>query len=237
MSGGRFYGIGVGPGDPELLTLKAERLLRQCAVVCTPKRNLRDDGYAAGIVRDLLRPAEQEELALEFPMNRDWERLKPYWERNAALIQERLTAGKDCAFVTEGDPFLYSTFIYLYQYLRRHHPEVPIEVVPGVTSFTAAAARAGLPLANQDERIAVLPTVKDTAEAVQILSQFDTVVFLKVNAVFDRVLAALEQLDLVDRAVWVHKATAPGAEEIVTDIRSLVGRGRLPYLSLLLVRK
>lgn len=233
---GRLYGVGVGPGDPELITLKVHRLLTTAPVVCVPKRNLKDDGYAAGIVRQFLRPAEQEILYLEFPMTRDWERLKPYWDANTAAIWERLERGLDCVFITEGDPFMYSTFIYMYEYMRAQHPDVEIEVVPGVSSFLAAAARVGMPLANQLERIAIIPDVESVEDARRVLEQFDTVVFLKVNSVFDQVYEALEGLGLVEKARYVKKVTAPGLEEVVADIRSLRGQ-KLEYLSLLLVRK
>lgn len=233
---GRLYGVGVGPGDPELMTLKVHRLLTTSPVICIPKRNLTDDGYAAAIVRPYLRPEQQELLDLEFPMTRDWDRLKPYWDRNTALIWERLEKGLDCVFITEGDPFLYSTFIYMYEYMMEQHPEVAIEVVPGVSSFLAAAARFGMPLANKYERIAIIPDVNDVDDARRILEQYDTVVFLKINSVFEEVYQALESLNLVDNARFVKKVSAPGLEEVVVDIRTLRGR-KLEYLSLLIVRK
>jgi precorrin-2/cobalt-factor-2 C20-methyltransferase len=236
MRRGRLYGVGVGPGDPELITLKVHRLLTTSPVICVPKRNLKDDGYAGSIVKQFLQPEAQEILSLEFPMTRDWERLKPYWDQNTAEVWARLERGLDCVFITEGDPFMYSTFIYIYEYMRQQHPEVEIEVVPGISSFLAAAARVGMPLANKYERIAIIPDVADEADARRVLEQFDTVVFLKVNSVFEVVYAALESLDLVDRARFVKKVTAPGLEEVVADIRTLRGQ-KLEYLSLLLVRK
>lgn len=233
---GRLYGVGVGPGDPELITLKVHRLLTTAPVICLPKRNLKDDGYAATIVKPFLQPDRQELLSLEFPMTRDWERLKPYWDRNTAEIWSRLEQGLDCVFITEGDPFMYSTFIYMYEYMRQQHPEVEIEVVPGVSSFLAAAARFGMPLANKYDRIAIIPDVADAADARKVLEQFDTVVFLKINSVFNEVYEALESLNLVDCARYVKKVSAPGLEEVVEDIRALRGQ-RLEYLSLLIVRK
>ena len=237
MAPGTFYGVGVGPGDPELLTLKAHRLLRSAPVICIPKRNLSDDGYALGIVSRYLDPGRQELLSLEFPMTRDPDRLRPYWDRNVAAIYERIRAGKDCVFITEGDPLLYSTFVNMFDLLRQRHPEVPVEVVPGVSSFLGAAARVQMPLGMGGERMAVVTDVGSEEDALRLLSEFDTVVFLKVNSTLPHVLPALRRAGLLGRAVWVHKATAPGAEEIVTDVEALPDRGRLPYLSLLLVRR
>jgi len=233
---GRLFGIGVGPGDPELITLKAHRLLTTCPVVCVPKRNLKDDGYAAAIVHRFIRRDEQEILSLEFPMTRDWEVLKPYWDRNTAEIWDRLERGLDCVFITEGDPFMYSTFIYMYEYMRHLHPDVTIEVVPGVSSFLAAAARFGMPLGNKYERIAIIPDVESADDVRKVLEQFDTVVFLKVNSIFEEIYQALESMGLVDKARFVKKVSAPGVEEVVTDIRTLRGQ-KIEYLSLLIVRK
>src|SRR5436190_23575684 len=108
---GHFYGVGVGPGDPELLTLKAHRILTTAAVVCAPKRNYSADGYAYGIIKGFINTEKQELLELIFPMSKDRARLIPYWEENIEQIMVRIREGKDCAFITEGDPFLYSTFI------------------------------------------------------------------------------------------------------------------------------
>lgn len=237
MGYGTFYGVGVGPGDPELLTLKAHRLLRSAPVICIPKRNLSDDGYALGIVRRYLDPGRQELLELEFPMTRDPDRLAPYWDRNAAVIHERVAAGKDCVFITEGDPLLYSTFLYMLDVIRSRHPAVPVEVVPGVSSFLGAAARVQVPLGAGGERLALVTDLDGEEDARQLLERFDSVIFFKVNAALRHVLPALDRTGLTRKAVWVHKATAPDQEEVVTDVTTLPQRGKLPYLSLLLVRK
>lgn len=232
---GRFYGVGVGPGDPELLTLRALKVLRRVPVVCVPKRSPDADSYAYSIVRGILDAQRQEIVELVFPMRKDLSQVVAYWEQNLAAIVRRLEGGQDCAFITEGDPFLYSTFIYMYDILRQRHPQVRIEVIPGVSSFTAAAARAGLPLVNGDERLAVLPATCESQKLKDALREFDAVVLMKVNSVFDRVLDLLEELNLTDKAVYIKKGTAAD-EEIVRDIRQLRGR-KLEYLSLLIVRK
>ncbi|BDG61558.1 precorrin-2 C(20)-methyltransferase [Caldinitratiruptor microaerophilus] len=237
MGYGTLYGVGVGPGDPELLTLKAHRLLRSAPVICIPKRNLSDDGYALRIVRPFIDPGRQELLELEFPMTRDPEKLAACWDRNATLIHGRVAAGKDCVFITEGDPLLYSTFLHVLDLIRERYPAVPIEVVPGVSSSLGAAARVQMPLGAGGERMALVTDLEGEEDARDLLQRFDSVVFFKVNSTLRHVLAALDRTGLTDRAVWVHKATAPGLEEVVTDVRTLPRRGRLPYLSLLLVRK
>lgn len=232
---GCLYGVGVGPGDPELLTLKACRVLREAAVVVVPKRGPRDEGYAFGIVRHLLDPARQEVLELVFPMTRDRRRLERAWEDHAATVAARLQAGRDCAFITEGDPFFYSTFIYIWERLRRCLPGLRAEVIPGVSSVHAAACRAGVPLACGDERVAVLPGVGDAEEVRRHLAHFETVVFLKCHSGLPTLLSVLEAEGLEGSAVYVKKATAP-EEEVVADLRDLAGRDA-EYLSLVIVRR
>lgn len=232
---GTFWGVGVGPGDPELLTLKAHRLLRESPVICIPKQGLSADGYAFGIVKEFLDPSKQELLELIFPMTKDLERLRPIWDKNLSQVLERLAAGKDCVFITEGDPMLYSTFMPMYQLLRARHPEVNIRAVPGVSSVTSVAAQGLVPLAYGNERLAIIPATYGDERLRQVLIEFDCIALMKVNSVFDQVLDLLEELDLVDCAVFIKKASSR-EEEIVRNVRSLRGK-KLEYLSMLLVKK
>ncbi len=146
-----------------------------------------------------------------------------------------LTQGRDCAFITEGDPLLYSTFTNIYQLLSRRHPEVPVRVVPGVTSISATSAAAMVPIAHGNERIAIIPATYGDSRLRQVLEEFDSIALMKVNSVFDQVLDLLEELHLVEHSVYVKKASA-GDEELVRDIRTLRGK-KLEYLALLLVKK
>lgn len=231
----RLYGLGVGPGDPELVTLKAARILRSVPVVGIPVRSEHDASFAFAIVEDLIDRARQEVLELVFPMTRDHDRLGPYWDAAADRLHERIAAGHDAAFITEGDPFFHSTFIYVFAAMRRRHPEVPIEVVPGVSSVMAAAAAAQSPLVNKDERLAVLPTCYELAPLRRALAEFDTVVLLKISSVGDELVDLLAELGRLDDCVFVQKATT--ADEIVIrDVRALKGK-KLEYLSLLIVRR
>lgn len=233
---GRFYGLGVGPGDPELITIKAHRILAACPVVAVPKGRRKGDGFAWQVVRQYVDPARQEVLELDFPMTRDPARVETEVRRNALTVLRRLEAGLSVAAVTEGDPFFYSTFVHLYEQLRQVNPEVEVEVVPGVSSFLAAAARLGFPLGLRDDRLAVVAEVGDVEDARRVLEGFDTVVFLKVSAYFDTVWSALESLGRLADARLVTRVSVPGQERLVYDIRGLRGHD-LDYFSLLLVRK
>ncbi|MDP2916395.1 MAG: precorrin-2 C(20)-methyltransferase [Dehalococcoidia bacterium] len=231
---GRFYGVGVGPGDPELITLKASRVLSQVPVIFVPKKGAESASYARSIIAGLIRP-EQEVVELVFPMLRDREQLARHWQQAADSIWRRLERGEDCAFVNLGDPLLYGTFVHVMESLRREHPDLEIETVPGTSSINAAAARALVPLAIDDDRIAILSGKCDDYFVKETLRSFDTVIFMKVNTAFDRLLGILEELNLVGKCVYVKKCTTQD-EEIITDVGKLKGQ-KLDYFSLLIVRR
>ncbi len=231
---GILYGVGVGPGDPELLTLKALRVLQSVPTIYYPACAPGAKSYASKIIQQHVRP-DQALKGLLFPMEKDMERLRPIWEESATTMAGDLLAGRDVAFITEGDPFFYSTFVYMDRIMRQRYPQVTIEVIPAVASPMAAAARTGVPLAMADERLAVLPATYDDGFLLRALEDFDTVVLLKVNSVMPKVMTLLEKLGLLDRAVFVERCGAPD-ERVVTDLRQLDGE-RLNYLSLVIVKK
>lgn len=227
---GTLYGIGVGPGDPELVTLKAARLIKETPVVAVPITKPGGESYALTIVSELL-PAEPSVLKLLFPMVKDVAAKRSYRQAAAQAIAGELSAGRDVAFLTEGDPLLHSTFIYVLQYLA---PTFPVEVVPGISSVMAAAAQAQQPLVNADQRLAIIPTAfENLADLRQIFRDFDTVVLLKFHRLLDQLLDLLEELGLSEQTVLVERASHP-AGRVVRDAHSLRGAS-VHYLSLLIV--
>ncbi len=235
---GKLYGVGAGPGAPDLLTLRAERILHSCPVICLPA-GAHGKSYVENIIEKLVDRSQQEVLLLPFPMQRDPAQAIPARERAASRVLDRLQAGHDVAFVTEGDPLLYSTFGYVLDRVRRHAPQIAVEVVPGVSSITAAAAAACLTLAAWDERIAILPAAyalgrPESRDLHKVLQTFDTVVLLKVNSVFDALLQVLEELDLAQHAVFVRRCSTDH-EEVVFDLARL-RQQTLDYFSLVIVR-
>ena len=231
----KIYAIGVGPGDPELLTRKAERILRAVPVICAPTASPADSSYALSIIEPLLDLKRQEVVIQVFPMRKDQSGLDEFWESAAAEVAERVRGGSDVAFITIGDPFIYSTFLYIYRIFREKYPEIPIEVVPGVSSINAAAIAAGLPLGQASERIAIIPAAFEEKDLRRILVDFDTVVLMKVSRVFDGIYALLQELGLEKKAAFVSRVGSP-EEEVVFDLESLLGQ-KLDYLSLLIVKK
>jgi precorrin-2/cobalt-factor-2 C20-methyltransferase len=231
----RIYAVGVGPGDPELLTRKAERIIRQAPVICAPAATAGDSSHALAIVEPFLDRSCQEVIVCIFPMKKEQEGLEKFWEEAAETVVAHIRQGRDVAFITIGDPFLYSTFLYIYRILRERHPEITIEAVPGVSSITSAAVAAGVPLAAASERIAILPATFEEEKLRRTLLDFDTIVLMKVNRVFDRVYALLKELGLDGNGVFVSRA-GTAKEQVVHDLESLVGK-KLDYLSLLIVKK
>jgi precorrin-2/cobalt-factor-2 C20-methyltransferase len=229
---GRFYGVGVGPGDPELITRKAERVLRAVDWVYHPAGSRGGAGFARQIVEPLGLPAAKfRPVAL--CMSRDRGPDRQTYRRLAEEIVAELKKGKTAAWITEGDPLVYSTFLHLYAELRRFQG-VPIEIVPGVTSASAAAAHAGIPIARLDEMMAVVPAAYGIERLSGLVDQFATVFLLKVNEAFGPLLTALATLPRPVRAVYVeHVGTA--AERVVEDLESLRGQ-KLPYFSLVILR-
>jgi len=231
---GTLYGLGLGPGDPELITLKALRILRSVPNLLVPVRRVSDSGYAWAIAQPHLEPsARQRVLRLPFPGECDERMLDEQWDRNCQRVLEMLLGGEDAAFLTEGDPLLYSTFIHLAERLRSANPALSIEVVAGVSSITAAAAAAAVPLAARGGRLAVVPAMYDPAELRQTLREFETVVLLKVSPALERVVALLDELGLAERAVLVERCGRP--EQRI--VRGLSGPLTADYLSLIIVRK
>jgi precorrin-2/cobalt-factor-2 C20-methyltransferase len=168
-------------------------------------------------------------------MVKDQQGLDPFWEEAADQVAQRIAAGKDVAFITIGDPFLYSTYLYIHRIFLAKYPEIKIEVIPGISSILASSAVSGLPLGLGAERIAILPATYEHDELKRTLEEFDTVVLMKVNRVFDAVYAVLKELGRDKGGVFVRRVGS-GEEEVHFDLEALVGR-KLDYLSMLIVRK
>ena len=227
---GTLYALGVGPGDPELLTLRARRILREVPrVFATSRHGARS--YALEVVAGFLDRPGQAVTVLPFPAPGQG------WREHTHTVVAGLADG-DAAFVTEGDPLFYSSFIGVLAELATAHPGVRVCVVPGVASPMAAAALAGQPLADDDQRLAVLPAMYALDVLPGALRHFDTLVLLKVAPVLDRVLDCLEAAGLGDRTTYVRRVGRPEQTLLMgaRAIRAAPAEVRSDYFSLLLVR-
>ncbi|MEK3725202.1 MULTISPECIES: precorrin-2 C(20)-methyltransferase [Paenibacillus] len=232
---GILYGLGVGPGDPELITVKAFRLLKESPVIAYPRKKRGAKSYALAITELYVNTEEKIMVPLIFPMTRDRDALELQWNKTVDAVWQHLEQGKDVAFVTEGDPMIYSTFIHLMRLMAERHPEVKIVSIPGISSVNASASRLGLPMADGDEKIAIVPATDDYDKMRYAIESHDCIVFIKVAKVIDLMLRVLGDLGLVDKASVLTKVTS-SEEMIWRDIRVLEGR-ELEYLTLMVVRK
>jgi precorrin-2/cobalt-factor-2 C20-methyltransferase len=232
---GRLYGIGIGPGDPELLTLKAYRLLSDTPVIFVPKKAEGGNSIAQSIISGLSPQINSKIVGIVMPMLRDKTKLLPYWQQAADVIWRYLSQGQDGVFVNIGDTLFYGTFIYIMEVLQSSYPEIEIEIVPGVSSVHAAAACSVVPLASDEDNMAVISGSQEDKIIRNALENFDTVVFMKVNAIFERLLAILDEMGLKNKSVYVRRCTTAD-EQIVRDIDCLKNK-KLDYFSMLIVRK
>lgn len=231
---GTLHGLGVGPGDPELITVKAFRVIQESPVIAYPRKRKGSKSYAHRIVEVYIRPEEKEMLGLVFPMTKDESILNREWNETVEKVFQKLSEGKDVAFVTEGDPLLYSTFIHMMKLMQELHPEVEIKTVPGISSFNGSASRLGIALADGDDHVAIIPARDDYAAMKKALEDHDAVVFIKVAKVIDLMITVLRDLNLLDKASVVTKVTSD--EEIIWNMNELEGL-ELEYLTLMVVRK
>ena len=233
---GTLYGIGVGPGAPDLLTLRAHRLINSVDVLAIPRPNEWSKSLAFRIIEPNLEENEnQEKLFLTFPMSKDPSVVKPYWEKAFEAIGNRLLEGKNVGFVCQGDPFVFSTFIYLFENATEKWPEVPIEVVPAVTSISAVPSAAKRPLVDGMERLAVLPATYGVDDLKKIIREFDSIVLMKVSSVINQVVEIIEDEGLLENSVYVERATSAD-EKVVYDLKSLKGN-RCVYFSMVVITK
>jgi precorrin-2/cobalt-factor-2 C20-methyltransferase len=229
---GTLYGISIGTGDPELITLKGLRLLQKAAIVAFPAGREDKAGIAETIISPHLQP-HQQKLALDFPYVQDEQILSQAWEKAAETVWEYLQRGIDVAFACEGDVSFYSTFTYLAKTLEQLHPEAKMETIPGVSSPMAAAAALSLPLTMQSQRLVVLPALYRVDELEQVLNWAEVVVLLKVSSVYQQVWQVLQQRNLLERAWVVEKASFP--QQLIYQDLGHHPQLSLSYFSLLII--
>ncbi len=229
---GCLYGVGVGPGDPELLTLKALKAIQSVPVICVPQASNMRDSYALTIVEDYV-TSDQEILRAPFPTD-DADGAAKTWVEASKLVAERLAKGQDVAFLTEGDPMLFSTFSYVLSGVKEICPEAPVVIIPGISSVMAAAASSGAPLVTRGQKLAILPAAYGLDDLSEATSNFDTVVLMKVSPIIVKTLAELEGLGLTGQSTYVRRVTTE-REKVIRDVTEIKEED-MDYFSLLIVR-
>ena len=222
-----LYGLGIGPGDPELLTLKAVRILNAAPVLAWPAP-LEGDGMARSIAAAHIPPGRIE-IAIRMGFTVDRAGTEAAYDAAAEAIAGHLEAGRDVAVLCEGDPFFFGSFIYLF---ARLGDRFPVEVVPGVSSIMAAAAATLSPLAAWDDGVAIIPATRSEAEIEALLAACDAAAIMKVGRHLPKVRAVLERLGLWDKARIIERVGLPGQRILGPDEVS-----ELPYFSIILVHR
>ncbi|MHC4139966.1 MAG: precorrin-2 C(20)-methyltransferase [Planctomycetota bacterium] len=230
---GDFYGIGVGPGDCELLTVKAVRIIKSVDCIFAPRADSKGSSLALDIVKDVCEGKRIVEQV--YPMVRDKVKLEAAWMASANEIKSEIESGNNVAYLTIGDPLTFSTYCYLLQQLSKIIPSQNIHTIPGITSYNAAASLANFPLIEQNERLAIIPISEEVNELRPILNSFDTVILMKVAKKLDEVIVMLEEMKLIDKSLFASYIGFDN-EFITRDLLSLKGEGK-GYLSVIIVRK
>jgi precorrin-2/cobalt-factor-2 C20-methyltransferase len=225
---GVLYGVGLGPGAPDLITLRAARLIETATVVAYPTL-AGADSFARSIAANLLQDGTQE-IVMDVPMSVERAPAQKAYDKGAAEIAAALDAGQNVVCLCEGDPFFYGSFMYLFARLSDRYD---IEVVPGVTSVTACAARAGMPLAARNERLTVLPGPLPENELRARIDGAESVVIMKVGRHLAKIRTVIDDLGLTASAVYVERATLPQAGVLPLA----AAPEQAPYLSMILLTK
>ncbi len=231
---GKIYGIGVGPGDPELLTLKAYRVLKEADTLCIPKSKTEKDSLALSIVKSIVEK-DFEVVELLFPMTHDREVLRQHWDLAASRMADKAREGKNVAFITIGDPMFYSTYAYVVERFKRYHKDIPVETIPGITAFAACSSIINEPLTEAHEKLAVIPAAYGIESIRKALEDYDNVVLMKINRLYDEVAGLLKETGLLGKAVYISRAGYPD-QFYTTDIESMIGKEK-DYMSIMIIRK
>ncbi len=225
---GTLYGVGLGPGAADLMTLRAARLIEGVAVIAYPTL-AGGDSFARSIAADLIADGTQE-IVMDVPMTVERAPAQAAYDQGAADIAAALDAGQDVVCLCEGDPFFYGSFMYIFARLEGAYD---VQIVPGVTSVTACAARARMPLAARNERLTVLPGPLPEDELRARIDGAESVVIMKVGRHMAKIRGVIDGLGLTDRAKYVERATLP--QEVVVPLADAPEKA--PYFSMILLTK
>ena len=189
----RLTAIGVGPGDPDLLTVKAVKAIQNADIIMCPASSKDRPSIALSIISSLTNPEKQEIVKLVFPMTKDRDILEQTWKNNAKIMAQSTMTEKNVIYITVGDPYLYSTWIYMHRDLAEKHPDIDITVIPGIVSMFTFASKVGVSIAEGAEKVAIIPSCYDLSSVKEIAKRSEVMVFLKDGRYFDQVIDVLRE--------------------------------------------
>ena len=198
-----LIGIGVGPGDPDLLTVKAVKAIQSADIIMCPASKEDRPSIALSVVSSLIdKSRNQEIIKLIFPMTKDKDILEQTWKRNAKIMAETVLTGKNVVYLTVGDPYLYSTWIYMHKDLKENYPDMNISVIPGIVSIFTFASKVGVSVAEGAEKVAIIPSCYDLSSVKEIAKHAESMIFLKDGRYFDQVIEVLKESGFPDDSIF-----------------------------------
>jgi precorrin-2/cobalt-factor-2 C20-methyltransferase len=211
--------VGCGPGDPELLTVKAVNAIKNADLIMCPTSREGKPSIALSVVSSLLDHGKNQEIVnLVFPMTKDKDTLENTWQKNSQIIAKSVLSGKKVVYLTVGDPYLYSTWIYLHREISAKYPDINITVIPGIVSMFTFASKVGISLAEGSEKMAVIPSCYDLTKVKEIAKNCDTMVFLKDGRYFDQVIQLLREAEFSDDSIFAIGQDLDTDKEIVRKL-------------------
>ena len=215
MTSGSLTGIGVGPGDADLLTIKAADAIKNADIVLCPASAADRPSIALSIVSHLVDESRQQVTKLVFPMTKDRDVLEETWRNNADIMAQKVGAGKNAVYLTVGDPYLYSTWIYMHRHLSSKHPDMKISVIPGIVSMFSFASKVGVSIAEGAEKVAVIPSCYDMAGVREIAKNAESMIFLKDGRYFDQVIQVLRESGFGSDSIFAIGRSLGSEQEVI----------------------
>ena len=198
-----LIGIGVGPGDVDLLTVKAVKAIQNADIIMCPASKEDRPSIALSVVSPIIDKTKNQKIVkLIFPMTKDKDVLEDTWKKNAKIMAETVLTGKNVVYLTVGDPFLYSTWIYMHRDLTENYPEMDVSVIPGIVSMFTFASKVGVSIAEGAEKVAIIPSCYDLSSVKEIAKNSESMVFLKDGRYFDQVIDVLKESGFPDNSIF-----------------------------------
>ena len=228
----KFYGIGTGPGDSSLVTVKAVNTFKILDILYTPEPKKGTDSLALSIVKEYI-PDTVEIKQRHFPMNSDSVEKMAAWDQVAEEIVTDVKGGKNVGFITLGDPMIYSTYVYV---MERLIDEIEVETIPEISSFSNIASNQNFPLVMDTDPLIVIPCTMEEEKIDEALQKYDCMVLMKVYKNFKQIIEKLEKYNLIDKAILVSNSSQD-REVVYKDLRDVHLQEKISYFSTILVNK